>query len=137
MSYRRPFQKLEQHELWRQAEALEQKVSEVFSQLTEEQRTLLKWKFYARAFELTSDVAEACGTFIPKDVEYSLSMARRDLFSIKNAYLYLVREGVVEIDPHFVVACDKLDEEITAFVKTTWQNIDETETTDKVKDRKA
>ena len=133
MTYR-SLQTLEKHELWRKAEALERKAAEIFDRLPEDQRSLLKWKFYSRAFELTSDIAEACGTFIPKDKEYSLSMARRDLFSVKNAYLYLVREGFIEIDPQFVVDCDKIDDEIKTAVEAAWKNIDKIEKSEKSMD---
>ena len=80
MNYRKKLEKLEDNAVWRQAVAIEKTVSEIYEQLPEEDKMPLRWKFYGRAFDLTSDIAEACGTSMPKDAEYSLSMARRDLF---------------------------------------------------------
>jgi site-specific recombinase XerD len=125
MSYRKDLKKLEDSAIWRGADKIAQKVFEIFDQLPEEEKALLKWKFCNRAFDLTSDIAEACGTFVPKDAEYSLSMARRALFSIKNTYLYLAKRGIIEIDPQFVVDIDKLVADIDAEVRNVWKNIDD------------
>lgn len=137
MTYRKPLEKLEAQPLWRKAIEIQQSVTEIFEQLSADDQMPLRWRFYGRAFDLASDIAEACGSFIPKDVEYSLSMARRDLFSIKDAYLYLGRQKIIEFDPQFVVDVDRLVTDIDNEIKTTWENIDETEKTGKVKGGKA
>jgi hypothetical protein len=125
MTYRKDLKKLEDYELWREADSIAQRVLATFNQLAEEDRAHLKWKLRNRAFDITNDIAEACGTFLPKDVEYALSMTRRDVFSLKDAYRFAGRQHMLTIDPQVMVDIDNFVAKIDAEVKQTWKNIDE------------
>jgi len=128
MTYRRELNKLEDNALWRDAEKIAKAIFDTYDRLPEDEKMVVKWKLRDRAFDLTSDIAEACGTFIPKDIEYNLSQARRSVFSMKNAYRYLGRQGFLKIDPQLMVDMDKLVTDIDVQIKKSWHDIDEIET---------
>lgn len=111
-----PIKRIEDSELWQLVSKIARDAYNVHASLSDDHWTL-RSKFESNAFDVTNDVAEACGNLDPRDVKYSLSRARKDLFSLKNAYSLAFRIGVIEIEPEIMVSIDQAVQLLDEMVK--------------------
>lgn len=119
--------KLEECEIWLKADSIVKDISALYHSLPEDDRINLKFSLYLRSFDLANDVAQACGTILPKDIEQNISFARRTLFGLRSAYKHLAQEGVIELEPEFMVKLNELNQLIDDEIKRAWQELDELE----------
>ncbi|HET7060168.1 MAG TPA: four helix bundle protein [Candidatus Saccharimonadales bacterium] len=95
----------------------------VTADLPEEEKWGIGSKLRSRAFDATSDIAEAYGSIDPRDVKWSFGMSRRDLFSLKNSLKIAHQRDYVKVDPSVMVTIDKIIEEIDKEVELAGENI--------------
>lgn len=124
MSAQRKLQKLEDSKLWSESQKVATYIYELVDQLPEEEKINLQYRLRARAFDVTSDIAEATGSINPKDTEYSMGLARRGVFAIKNAYKFLGTQKIIEVDPDFMLQLNNMLNEIDTHIKEAWNEID-------------
>ena len=115
--------KLDSDAMWKDAQDIANSVYETFSNLEDDDKMLLRYKFYNRAFDLTHDIAESAGSILSKDNEFSLAQARRSLFGIKNAYKYIAGQSPELIEPETMLKIDKLTDMIDTKIKEVWNEI--------------
>jgi hypothetical protein len=112
-----PIAKIEDSPLWRAVSKIARDSYNTYSALSDDHWNL-RSKLEANAVDVTNDVAEACGSLDPRDVKWSLGHARKDLFSLKNAYSLAFHTGVIEPQPEVMVAIDDavklIDKEIAS-----------------------
>lgn len=102
------FTKLEEDDRWKRSNNLAETIYKILDDLPEEERYLSGSKMRSGAFNITSDFAEAVGSVHPGTRGYHLSLARRDLFSLKNAYRFAARKDFISLDPKIMVELDQL-----------------------------
>lgn len=115
-------QKLPDNKLWKIATELTEEAYELLPELPEEERYGMNSKLRGRAFDVSSDIAEAVGAIDPRDKKYHYGLARRSLFAMQNVYKLASRTGILNIEPETMVKIDKLidalDEEIDSVTKS-------------------
>lgn len=102
----KPAAKLEDDDLWRAVSKIGRHAYNTAQSVSENDFTLRN-KFEYAVYDMTNDVAEACGSLDPRDVKWSLGRARKDLFSLKNSYSLAFHTGQIEADPDVMVDIDK------------------------------
>ncbi len=109
-------QKLEDYALWKLVSKIAEQCYELLHEFPEEEKWGMESKLRQRAFEITSDVADAIGSIDPKDSVWHLGHARRDIFGIKNILKLASKAGYIEVVPELMVdintATTNLDIEI-------------------------
>lgn len=118
-------QKLEDSSLWQKSQEVAKYVYELVAQLPESEQITMQYKLRAKAFDTTSDIAEAVGAINEGDIEYAMGSARRSLFAIKNSYKYLHTQSIIDVDPDFMVLLNGLIDEVDNYIKETWDAIDQ------------
>ncbi len=124
MSVHRKLQKLEDNKLWIESQKIASYIYVLVDQLPEDEKLSMQHRLYSRAFDVTSDLAEAVGAISPKDVEYSMGLARRGLFAVKNAYRFLINQKVIKADPDFMLQLNKVIDEVDTYIQESWSDID-------------
>ena len=114
---------LEDTPMYHAAHSIAMRVTQIYEGLTEDEQFTYKYKFRNRAYDMLSDTAEACGSFLPKDIEYSLAQARRALTGLKASYRFLGTQRSLDIDPHFMVEIEKLTVMMDKCIQNAWINI--------------
>ncbi len=109
-------QKLEANKLWRAASEIAVYAYSVLHEFPEEEQYGMQPNLRERAFDLTSDIAEAVGSVDPRDRAYSYGRALRDAYSVRNTLVIAGKTGVLDIEPSVIV---KLDTLIDALVVET------------------
>jgi four helix bundle protein len=127
MTKQKELNKLETSKMWREAQRVAVYMYELIDELQEEERISLGYRLRSSAFDITSDISEAEGAIDQKSMEYALGMARKSLFGLKNAYLFLGALKELKIDPDIMVSMDKIESEINLRVKRIWIDIEKSE----------
>ncbi|HET8709698.1 MAG TPA: hypothetical protein VFL85_05495 [Candidatus Saccharimonadales bacterium] len=127
MSNRTDLKKLEDYEIWQSATEIARQVSVIYKELPEDYRNNMKWTFYLRSYDVTNDIAQLCGSILPEDKQRNAGYARRDLFSLKNAYKYIHTDGALELEPALMVKINKLSDAIDVEIKSAWEGLDKQE----------
>lgn len=102
--------KLEDNELWVLVSEIAEYSYSVLDHFPEEEKWGMQSKIRQRAFEATSDVAEAVGSVDPRDVKWHLGLSRRSIFGLKNALRLAQKAGYLEVAPEFMIKIDKASE---------------------------
>lgn len=78
-----------------------------------------------RAFDMTTDAAEALGSVDPRDKAYFYGHALRDAYSVRNTLVMANKTRLVRIEPEVFVLLDELTEALKAEVMETTDDIPE------------
>lgn len=114
------FRKLEDEQLWRTVSAIAEEAYHLLDHLPEEEKWGMQSKLRQRAFEITSEVAEAFGSVDPRDAKWHFGLARRDLFGLKNLYKLAQNTGNLEVDPATMHKLDHaIDQTEQALIKAS------------------
>jgi len=76
-------QKLEDYALWKLVSEIAGRCYGLLHEFPDEEKWGMESKLRQRAFEITSDVADAIGSIDPRDSVWHFGHARRDIFGIK------------------------------------------------------
>jgi len=101
-------QKLEDNESWKLAGGIAEYVYGLLGELPEEEKWDMQSKLRQRAFSLTSNISEACGSVDPRDKNISCAQAMRDVFGLKNALIMASKTYALDLDPATMVKLNKL-----------------------------
>jgi four helix bundle protein len=100
--------KLEDSKLWHLASVIAEEAYSVLDEFPEEEKWGMQNHLRQAAFDLTSDIAEAEGTFDPRDGHYSFSRARKSAFALKNIYKLAHKTELLTLNPDAMVNIDRL-----------------------------
>lgn len=115
--------KIEEIPLWQTVSKIANYADSLITELPEEEKWGIINKLRTRALDVTSDVAEAYGSIDPRDMKWSLGMARRDLFGLKNSLRISHERDYVKVDPIMMLTIDKAVNEIDREIKQASKNI--------------
>jgi len=124
-----PRERLEKNLIWQLAADIVEEINGLYEEMTAEDSyssTFSKMKY--RSIDLTDDIADAIGVITPRDKEYYFGLARRDVFSLKNALLMAKRLEGTSFEPEFMMKLDKLQDEIDQQIDAAGKAIKEEET---------
>ncbi len=115
--------KLEDSKLWQLTSEVIEHIYGLLDNFPEEEKWGMQSKLRARAFDASSDIAEATGSIDPRDIKWQLGMARRSLFGLKNALRLAHKAGYLEAQPELMVKIDKATELVDLGITQATQNI--------------
>lgn len=115
--------KLESNKLWRAATDVAVYAYRVLHEFPEEEQYGMQPNLRERAFDLTSDIAEAVGSIDPRDRAYSYGRALRDAYSVRNTLVVAGKTGVLDIEPSVIVKLDNLIDDLVAETAETTNGI--------------
>lgn len=115
--------KLEDSKLWQLASQIAEQCYGLLDDFPEEEKWGMQNKVRTRAFDLSSDIAEAIGSIDPRDIKWQLGLARRDLFGLKNALRLANKSGYTEVPPELMIQIDKISELIDKEIDDATKNI--------------
>jgi four helix bundle protein len=96
-------QKLEDYALWKLVSHIAEQCYGILENFPEDERYGMQSKLRKRAFDVTSDVAEAIGSIDPRDTVWYFGMARRSIFGIKNTLSMAAKAGYISAMPELMV----------------------------------
>ncbi len=117
--------KLENDKLWRAASDIAVYAYAQLDVLPEEEEYGMAARFRQKAFDVTSDIAEAIGSLDPRDKSYSYGQAMREAYSLRNALVMANKTGLLGIEPSVIVMLDNLIEALAAEIDTSTKRIPE------------
>jgi hypothetical protein len=100
--------RLEDDRLWLQASKITNAAYGVLDTFPEDERYLTVPRLRQHASSLVDEVAQGVGSIDPRDIQYHLGHARRDLFGIKSVYKASYDNGLLKLEPEQMVSLDKL-----------------------------
>jgi hypothetical protein len=98
---------LEDDPIWQIGEAIAEQVYARLEEIPEEDEWTIQSRLRSRAFELTADIADACGAIDPRDQKWAYGQARRDLFVIKSTYILASKIQCLALNPQAIVDINK------------------------------
>jgi hypothetical protein len=109
--------KLEENDLWRLASRITADAYGTLDAFSADEKFLTVSRLRQHAGSLADEIALAVGSIDPRDVQYYLGHARRDLFGIKSIYRISHDNGLLKLDPEQMVRIDKLLVDIDVWLK--------------------
>lgn len=100
--------KLEDDKLWRLASEIALYAYSQLSNFPAEEDYGMNPRLRDRAFDLTTDIAEAAGSLDPRDKAFSYGKALRDAYSVRNTFIMANKTGMLDVEPAIFVKLDAL-----------------------------
>lgn len=95
----------------------------MLSEFPEEEKWGMQSKLRTRAFEISSDIADALGAIDPRDVKWHFGLARRGLFGLKNVLIQASNAGYVDVETDLLVEIQRLADLIDIEIEKATKNI--------------
>jgi hypothetical protein len=124
-------EKLEDSELWQLAFKIASEAYTKIGEFPDDEKWLAASRLRQHAGGLTDEIAMGVGSLDPRDIQYYLGHARKELFAIKAVYKAGHSSKQVDIDPDQMVLIDsltaKIDERLASIpeeLKTYFASLD-------------
>lgn len=126
--------KLEDNELWQLAFKVTNEAYKKLDEFPDDEKWLAASRLRQHAGGLTDEIAMGVGSLDPRDIQYYLGHARKELFAIKAVYKVGHSSKQIDIDPDQMVMIDslaaKIDERLATIpeeLKTYFASLDSLE----------
>lgn len=100
--------KLENNELWRLASEITNAAYAAIDLFPADEKYVNASRLRQHAGSLVDEVAQAVGSIDPRDIQYYLGHARRDLFGLKSVYRTSHDVGILKLEPEQMALIDEL-----------------------------
>lgn len=117
--------KLENDKLWRLSSRIALYAYSQLDGFPAEEEYGMQSRLRERAFDMTTDTAEALGSTDPRDRAYFYGHALRDAYSVRNTLVMANKTRILRVEPEVFVLLDELTEALKTEVTETTDDIPE------------
>ena len=121
----KPIPKLENDKIWRLASKVALYAYSQLDGFPAEEEYGMQSRLRERAFDMTTDTAEALGSVDPRDKAYFYGHALRDTYSVRNTLVMANKTRLLRVEPEIFLLLDELAEALKSEVTETTDDIPE------------